>query len=174
MALCVSVCFPIESVVSQFSSPSAPPLLAVWELSVSFGKMDCGGRDLRELSTSLEPAWVVSEREGMGQRLTDGLSATRTAGRWLWQFGQGRNFGLLSFEKMLEEAADYIPLSCPEQTLSPKTCKRWGGRGEAGEWGRVRDWDLLKKTALSPTLYFSCYRVWGRDNPTGWEAKCKR
>lgn len=34
MALCVCVCFPIESVVSQFSSPSAPPLLAVWELSV--------------------------------------------------------------------------------------------------------------------------------------------
>lgn len=38
----VCVCFPIESVVSQVSVPSASPLLTAWELSVSFGEMDCG------------------------------------------------------------------------------------------------------------------------------------
>lgn len=111
---------------------------------VSFRERDCGGRDLRGLSASLELARVVCEREGTGQRLTDGLSATRTAGRWLWQFGQGRNFGSLrqSSEKMLQEASNDIPLSGPEQTLSLKMHRRWGGGGEGGatgEWARERD-----------------------------------
>ena len=83
VCVCVHACALSQSVVSQFSLPSTPPLLTALELSVSFGEMDCGGRDLRGFSASLEPARVVCKREGTGQRLTDGLSATRMAGRWL-------------------------------------------------------------------------------------------
>ena len=166
-----------QSVVSQFSLPSTPSLLTALELSVSLGEMDCGGRDLRGFSASLEPARVVYEREGTGQRLTDGLSATRTAGRWLWQFGQGHHFGLLrrSSEKMLEEAAYDNPLSCPEQTLSLKTHRRWGGGREARKLGQLRDCGLLtlwRQLFCSPSP--SYYRRGGERSFGGrtGEVKC--
>lgn len=80
-AVCVCVCF-VKSMVSYFSLPSAPPLLTAWELSV-LGRQAVEAGTSGGPSASLEPAPVAWEREGTGQRLTDGPSATRTAGRWL-------------------------------------------------------------------------------------------
>lgn len=78
LCVCMFVCVPRENIVSQFCTPSSYCVGVV-----SFRERDCGGRDLRGRSASLELARLVCEREGMGQRLTDGLSATWTAGRWL-------------------------------------------------------------------------------------------
>lgn len=113
----------------------------------------------------------VCKREGTGQRLTDGLSATWTAGRWLWQFGQGRNFGLLrrSFEKMLEEAADDISLlpwadPKPEDVQEVARRRRSRGRG-------MRKMERLGHTEWgNPSSHppISYCRAWG-GKPPGWE-----
>lgn len=66
---------------------------------------------------------------------------------------------------MLEEAADDISLSCPEQTLSLKTCRKRGGGGEARERGRVRDWGLLKEATLLPTVHYHAAEPGGETSP---------